>query len=204
MAGLALEYRHANSDRERGRERTREATPHIQERRDCGKGLDPWPEVPAISVCVEIVETPHADHLTARVVYSNSQAVPETPGQYPGAEGETSRLLAAFAGTLCKAKPPARNERGRSRQVYNHHPYPYTRTYVLANTCSIFWPHTEHMFDTVKPENPCYFFAHPYRRFFRNTGPIGSRRIRIPKPSHIKNSILFFIFIIFSRIFLRL
>ena len=185
--------------REKGRERPREAIPHIQERHDSGKGLDPWPEVPAISVCVEIVETPHADTYAAQVVYISCQAVPETPGQYPGAEGETSRLLAAFAGTLCKAKPPARNERGRSRQVYNHYPYPYTRTFVLANR----WPHTEHMFDTVKPENPCYFFAHPYRRFFRNTGPIGSRRIAIPKPSRIKNSILFFIFIIFSRIFLR-
>lgn len=137
-------------------------------------------------------------------MYISCQAVPETPGQYPGAEGETSRLLAAFAGTLCKAKPPARNERGRSRQVYNHHPYPYTRTFVLANRCSIFWPHTEHMFDTVKPENLCYFFAHPYRRFFRNTGPIGSRRIAIPKPSRIKNSILFLVFIIFSHVFLRL
>lgn len=28
--------------------------------------------------------------------------------------------------------------RGRAKQVYNHYPYPYTRTYVRANTCSIF------------------------------------------------------------------
>lgn len=90
---------------------------------------------------------------------------------------------------------------GRSRQVYNHHPYPHTRTRVLANKCSIFCPHTEHMFDTVKPENPCYFFAHPYRRFFRNTGPIGSPPREIPKPSRIKNSILFFIFINFFLLF---
>ena len=85
--------------------------------------------------------------------------------------------------------------------MYNHYPYPYIRTFVLANRCSIFWPHTEHMFDTVKPEIPCYFFAHPYRRFFQNTGPIGSRRIEILKPSRIKNLILFFIFINFSRFF---
>ena len=94
--------------------------------------------------------------------------------------------------------------RGRAKQVYNHYPYPYTRIYVRANTCSIFWPHTEHMFDTVKPVILCYFFAHPYRRFFQNTGPIGSRRITIPKPNYIKNSILFFIFELFCSIFLRL
>ena len=69
------------------------------------------------------------------MVYINSQAVAETPGQYPGAGAKTGRLIAAFAGTLCKAKPPARNERGRTKQVYNHYPYPLDRTHVRFFIC---------------------------------------------------------------------
>ena len=61
MARLALEYRRAVNERERGQERPREAIPQDQERHDSSRELDPRSRVIAISVCVEIVETPHAD-----------------------------------------------------------------------------------------------------------------------------------------------
>ena len=97
-----------------------------------------------------------------------------------------------------------RRGRGEQNRCITTTPTPIPE-HVFARTCVLFfWPHTEHMFDTVKPVIPCYFFAHPYRRFFQNTGPIGSRRIRILKLGRIKNSILFFIFELFCSIFLRL
>jgi len=123
MAELALDYRRHANERERGRERPREATPHIQERHDCGIHAPrfrrsqfvwrlwrrPTPTIQLPESCIVVVKR-----------------YPRRPDNIRGRRERRADYLPRL--------------RGRSRQVYNHHPYPHTRTRVLANKCSIFLP----------------------------------------------------------------
>ena len=49
------------------------------------------------------------------MVYINSQAVAETPGQYPGAGAKTGRLIAACAGDALQSKAPREKRAGENK-----------------------------------------------------------------------------------------